>query len=85
MKRRDFFRSSIAAAVAASLPRGAARALPYRVVQQDFSDVAAVRGDGQAVTLKGAELRDLKGVLRGNLRLASSGGRNQPTGALHPC
>ena len=73
MKRRDFFRSSVAAAVAASLPRGAF-ALPYRRAQQVIADVNAVRGDGQAVTLKGAELQELKGVLRGHLLLANSEG-----------
>jgi hypothetical protein len=72
MKRRDFFRSTVAAAVVASLPRNSAFAFPYRLAQQDFPDVNAVRGDGRPVALKGSELRELKGALRGRLQLSNS-------------
>lgn len=84
MKRREFFRSTVAAAVAASLPRSSAFALPYRFAQQDIPDVNAVRGDGRPVTLKGSELRELKAALRGRLLLAGNEGYDDARQVLNP-
>ena len=84
MKRRDFFRSTVAAAVVASLPRNSAFAFPYRLAQQDIPDVNAVRGDGRPVALKGSELRELKGALRGRLLLSNSEGYDDARMVLNP-
>ena len=84
MKRREFVSSTLAAAVAASLPRGAAFAFPYRIAQQDIPDVNAIRGDTRPVTLKGSELRELKGALRGRLLLAGNEGYDDARLVLNP-
>lgn len=86
MKRRDFVRSTFAAAVAATLPRPGSALVPgYRVAQQQgLPDVTAVRGDGRSVTLRGAELQELKGALRGRLLLAGNDGYDDARMVLNP-
>jgi FAD/FMN-containing dehydrogenase len=84
MKRRDFLRSTALAAVATSLPHGTAFPHPYRIARQDIPDVSAVRGDGKPVTLKGSELRELKGALRGPLLLAGNPGYDDARRILNP-
>jgi FAD/FMN-containing dehydrogenase len=84
MRRREFFRSTFAAAVAASLPRGSALAPLYQVARQGLPDVNAVRGDGRAVTLKGSALQELKGALRGRLLLAGNDGYDDARQVLNP-
>jgi FAD/FMN-containing dehydrogenase len=74
MKRRAFLQSAVVAAAAATLPHRQAFAVPFRVVPQDIPDVNAVGGDGRAVTLKGAEIRELRNALRGRLLLAGNDG-----------
>ncbi len=72
MKRRDFLHSSLlAAAVSAPGIRAA-----YAVVATDkaLADVAAVTGDGRAITLRGADIRELAGQMRGTLLVAGDEG-----------
>jgi hypothetical protein len=69
LNRRQFFRSSLAAAVAASLPasRGFAGVLgPAPKVDRDLD---AVTGDGKPVTLTRAMVQELADSLRGNVLL----------------
>ncbi len=70
MNRRDFFRSSLAAAVVAALPyRGALAA-----AQPVATDIEAVTGTGSRVTLARADLLALKDSLRGALILPGETG-----------
>jgi hypothetical protein len=69
MNRRGFVRSSLAAAVGASLPfKGALGAIlsPSKAVD---ADIEAITGDGASVTLKKAAVQALGESLRGNLIL----------------
>jgi FAD/FMN-containing dehydrogenase len=56
----------------------------YRVAQQAPADVNAIRGDGGSVTLKGAELQDLRASLRGRLLLANNEGYDDARRVLNP-
>jgi FAD/FMN-containing dehydrogenase len=69
MKRRHFLQSSVAAAVAASLPSGKALAAALAALAEISGDVAAVTGDGAQVTLEQAALKELSEALRGRLLL----------------
>ncbi len=84
MKRRTFFRSSMVAAAAATLPLKSASAGRYRVIQQGFSDLDAIRGDGSDVTIKGAALQELSDTLRGHLLLAKMDGYDDARRVLNP-
>jgi len=68
MDRRRFFRYSIAAAVATSLPYGRAWATAIA------ADVAAIRSGGGATTLAASDLQQLKDSLRGPLLLRGDPG-----------
>jgi hypothetical protein len=69
VNRRKFVQSSLAAAVAASLPaRGSLAAILSNSLGVD-ADVEAITGDGAEVTLKKAAVRELGDSLRGNLVL----------------
>lgn len=80
MKRRAFVRSAIAAA--AVHPRSFDRL--YRIVIQDPGDVAAVRGDGRKVTLKGAAIKELASGLKGHVLLARDQGYDVARRILNP-
>lgn len=81
MKRRDFVRSSLFAAVA-SVPGIRAA---YAVVGTDNApDVAAVTGDGREITLRGADIRDLAAKMRGRLLLAGDAGYDDARRILNP-
>jgi len=70
VNRRDFFRSSLAAAVAASLPLDRVLAAAQPVV----ADVKAVTGTGAATVLDKASVQALKDSLRGALLLPGEPG-----------
>jgi FAD/FMN-containing dehydrogenase len=69
MKRRHFLQSSLAAAVAASLPTGQALAAALTAMSEVSSDVNAVTGAGAQVTLEQAAVKELSNALRGRLLL----------------
>ncbi|HZW58958.1 MAG TPA: FAD-dependent oxidoreductase, partial [Woeseiaceae bacterium] len=69
MNRRAFMRSSVAAAVAASLPAGQALAAVPGTGTGVDADINAVTGSGAAVTLKRTAVQELGDSLRGNLLL----------------
>jgi hypothetical protein len=69
MKRRHFLQSSLAAAVAASLPTGRALAAALAAMTEVSGDVDAVTGAGAEVTLERAAVQELSDALRGRLLL----------------
>ena len=81
MDRRHFLASSIAAALAASLPvarlLAAGRGVPVG------ADVAAVTGSGGAISLEKAALQELRDSLRGALLLAGDEGYDQARRVLN--
>ena len=70
LSRRSFVRSSLAAAVAASLPAGQAFSAILGPSAKVDRDIDAVTGSGKAVTLTRAMVQELGDSLRGNLLLA---------------
>ena len=73
MDRRRFIRSSLSAAVAASLPVGNALAASLlHTPTQVPSDIDAVTGDGAEVTLAKAAVQELSDSLKGKLLLPGS-------------
>ncbi len=86
MKRRQFFRSTLAATAAASIPGSGARSLSglYRIASQAPPDVDAVTGDGAQITLKGGDIADLVARLRGKLLLAEDEGYDTARQVLNP-
>jgi hypothetical protein len=81
MKRRDFIRSSLMAAVATApgVPALYAAARAGR-----SPDVVAVTGDGREITLRGAEIDELAATLKGSLLLASDPGYDAARHILNP-
>ena len=81
MDRRHFLASSVAAAVAASLPIGrllaAGRGVPVA------GDIAAVTGGGAATVLERAALQELRDSLRGALLLAGDTGYDEARRVLN--
>jgi len=80
VNRRDFFRSSLAAAVAASV--AGSRALA--AVAPIQGDIEAVTGAGARVTLGQGALEDLRGRLRGALLLPGQPGYDEARRVLNP-
>ena len=74
MRRRTFLRSTIAAAVATSIPGRRSLAALYWPVAQVPPDVDAITGDGREVTLKGKAVQELAASLKGRLLLADDAG-----------
>jgi len=76
MKRRAFFKSSLAAAAVASLPATRPLSALYRPVRllQDPPDLDAVTGDGDPVTIRGPDVADLASRLRGRVLLPDDDG-----------
>jgi len=74
MKRRAFCRSTIAMAMAASLPGGRAWAAAGKAAGKIVSDVAAVTSSGGETVIAKAALKELKAGMRGQLLLPSSAG-----------
>jgi len=79
MNRRDFFRSSVAAAVAASLPYGRLLAAAQPVT----GDIQAVTGTGATTVLDRASVQALKDSLRGALLLPGEPGYDQARRVLN--
>jgi FAD/FMN-containing dehydrogenase len=69
MNRRRFVQSSLAAAVAASLPIGRSNAAIFSASMTVDADIDAFTGDGAEVTLKRTAVQELGDSLRGNLLL----------------
>ena len=67
MNRRRFFQSSLAAAVAASLPVKQSMAALLSFTTEVSADVNAMTGDGAEVVLKQSAVQDLSDSLRGRL------------------
>ncbi|MEO8464729.1 MAG: FAD-binding oxidoreductase [Gammaproteobacteria bacterium] len=70
LNRRQFVRSSLAAAVAASLPLAPGFAGVLGPAAKVDRDIDAVTGDGKSVTLTRAMVQELADSLRGNVLLA---------------
>jgi len=85
MKRRTFVRSSLTAAVAASLStrRSLAAAL-YQEAPQAPPDVDAITGAGGEVTLSGKDIADLASRMRGRVLLAGDDGYDEARQILNP-
>lgn len=84
MKRRTFFRSTLAAAGLASLPRSRSLHAWYREAPQDPPDLRAVTGDGREITIAGADVADLAGRLRGPVLLPGDDGYDESRRLLNP-
>ena len=74
MRRRTFLRSTIAAAVATSIPGRRSLAALHWPVAQVPPDVDAITGDGREVTLRGKAVQELAASLKGRLLLADDAG-----------
>ncbi len=79
MNRRDFFRSSLAAAVATALPYHRVLAAAQPVAQ----DIQAVTGNGTATVLERAAIQELKDSLRGPLLLPGEPGYDEARRVLN--
>ncbi len=66
MNRRHFVQSAVAA--------GVAMAIPVRALTEVVTDVAAVTGDGNGISLERAAVKELSDSLRGNLLLPGNPG-----------
>ena len=84
MNRRRFVQSSLAAAVAATLPAGRALAAILSPSMKVDVDIKAVTGDGASVTLKRAAVQELGDSLRGNLLLPGHDAYEQARLVLNP-
>jgi FAD/FMN-containing dehydrogenase len=84
MKRRVFLRTSLATGAALALAPRYAFGGRFQTAPAVPADVAAVRGDGTAVTLTGPALRDLQASLRGRLLLAATDGYETARQVLNP-
>jgi FAD/FMN-containing dehydrogenase len=82
MKRRDFVQSSLLAAAALSVP--GFRTVHAAARTGKVADVAAVTGDGRAITLRGADIQDLAARLHGQLLLAGDNGYEDARHILNP-
>jgi hypothetical protein len=84
MKRRHFLQSSLAAAVAASLPTSQAVAAALAAMSEVAGDVNAVTGSGAQVTLEKAAVQELSDALRGRLLLPGFEGYDNARRVLNP-
>lgn len=77
MRRRTFFRSSLAAAVAPTLP-WTRSASPRRVLASGFAqDLSVLTGDGRRVTVPAKAFADLTSALHGRVLLPGSDGYDE--------
>ena len=84
MKRRLFLQSSVAAAVAASLPASQALAAAVAAMTEVAGNVNAVTGGGAQVTLEQAAIEELRDSLRGRLLLPGAEGYDAARAVLNP-
>jgi hypothetical protein len=82
MKRREFVRSSLFAAAAALPAARSFHAVSAEAAQP--ADIAAVTGDGRAITLRGADIKDLAARVRGRVLLANDAGYDDARRILNP-
>ena len=84
MKRRAFVRSSIAAAVASTLPAKRLLGARYSPFQQVPPDVDAITGGGREITLRGSDVADLAARMKGRLLLGGDEGYDDARRILNP-
>jgi hypothetical protein len=84
MKRRVFLQSSVAAAVAASVPANRALAAAVAALSEAGSPVNAVTGSGAQITLEQAAVKELADSLRGRLLLPGAEGYEAARRVLNP-
>jgi hypothetical protein len=84
MKRRQFLQSSVAAAVATSLPTSQALAAALAAISEVSNNVNAVTGSGAQVTLEQAAVKELSDSLRGQLLLPGAEGYDTARRVLNP-
>lgn len=84
MKRRTFFKSTLAAAAFATLPRRRPLHALVRELPQDPPDLDAVTGDGGQVTIRGADVADLAARMRGRVLLPNDEGYDEARRILNP-
>ena len=84
MKRRHFLQSSVAAALATSLPASQALAAALAAISEVSSDVNAVTGSGAQVTLEQAAVKELSDSLHGRLLLPGAEGYDAARRVLNP-
>lgn len=82
MKRRDFLHSSLLAGVVSASGMRAA----YAVVATDktVADVAAVTGDGRAITLRGGDIRELARQMSGTVLVGGDAGFDDARHVMNP-
>ena len=84
MKRRLFLQSSVAAAVAASIPASNALAAAMASMGEVSGNVNAVTGNGAQITLEQAAVQELGDALRGRLLLPGFEGYEAARRVLNP-
>lgn len=84
MRRRTFLQTSLAAVAATSLAPRHAFGAGFQAASALSADLAAVRGDGTAVTIAGSALRDLQASLRGRLLVAATEGYETARRVMNP-
>lgn len=84
MNRRKFVMSTLAAAMATSMPSRYALATMAAVPAAVDGDVNAVTGDGREVSLKMSSVRELAESLRGNLLLPGNEAYDEARRVLNP-
>ena len=84
MDRRRFIKSSVAAAVAASLPASQAFGSLLHIPTKVETDINAITGDGAEVTLSQAAVQEFSDSLKGKLLLPGSGGYDEARLLLNP-
>lgn len=84
MNRRRFLRNSLSAAVAASMPLQPLLASLRHTPTAVTSDINALTGDGDQLTLKQAEVQELSDELKGKLLLPGSEGYDEARLLLNP-
>jgi FAD/FMN-containing dehydrogenase len=82
MNRRHFFQSSVAAAVAYSLPYGRLFALD-QAASQAAGGISAVTLDGRPIVIEQAAIKDLQARMRGSVLLAGDAGYDQARRVLN--
>ncbi len=84
MKRRLFLQSSVAAAVAATIPGSQAMAQALAAMEEAAGNINAVTGSGAEVTLEQAAVEELRASLRGRLLLPGAEGYDSARAVLNP-
>jgi FAD/FMN-containing dehydrogenase len=84
MNRRRFFRNSLSAAVVAALPAHSALAALNGMLLEVSSDIDALTGDRNEVTLRKSAVQDFGDSLRGNLLLPGNAAYDKARHVLNP-